>query len=327
MKKLTIAIPIYNGAKTIKRLLDCILNQNFSREAVDLIICDNGSTDNTLEVIKPYVNNFTLFTNDTNLGADKNFELCVNRSNSEYVWILGDDDYLKDGAIEEILKKLYQKTYACIFINFSLFDIKKQEEVLAKYVNIKDDINGKGISQFLDHTNIAANFLSSIIHSKKYFESINAAKYYNTHFLQFAVILDYVKDNEFLIIAEPFVINMGDSSERDINIGGGAVIIAYKIFSVVKDAKSTYILPPIRQKILDTIHQTLKYRILSGKRLGLKINLSLLKNLLINFKGYWSFWVIDIPILLIPNFVVTFIYKVYRVKWINALINRNIKIR
>ena len=123
MKKLTIAIPIYNGAKTIKRLLDCIFAQNFSTDDVDVIICDNGSTDNTLEVINPYQDKFTLFKNETNLGADKNFELCVNRSKSEYVWILGDDDYLKDNAVNDILAKIKFKHYACIFINFSLYDI------------------------------------------------------------------------------------------------------------------------------------------------------------------------------------------------------------
>lgn len=327
MKKLTIAIPVYNGAKTINRLLDCIINQNFSREDVDLIICDNGSTDNTLEVIKPYQSHYTLYRNETNLGADKNFELCVTRADSEYVWIIGDDDYLKDNAIEEILKKLNRDNYACVFINFSLYDIKKQQEVLPKYVNVNEDIQAKGISEFLEHTNIAANFLSSVIHNKKCFESINVSKYYNTHFLQFAVILDYVEDNKVLIIAEPFVINMGDSSERDVNIGGGAVIIAYKIFSVVKHADSKYILPATRKKILKAIHKTLKYRILSGKRLGLKITRPLLNNLISNFGIYPGFWLVDIPVLLIPNFIVTLIYKLYRVKWINTIINRNVVTR
>ena len=327
MKKLTIAIPIYNGAKTIKRLLDCILSQNFLREDVDLIICDNGSTDNTLEVIKPYENNFTLYKNETNLGADKNFELCVTRSNSEYVWIIGDDDFLKAGAIDEILKKIYQKTYACVFVNFSLYDIKTEKETLEKYLPINEDIVAQGISEFLEYTNIAANFLSAIIHNKKYFGKVDTTNYIGTSWLQFAVILDYVEDNEVLIIAEPLIINMGDSSERDVNIGGGAVIVTNKIFSVVKNAKSKYIHLSTRLKILANIHKILKYRILSAKRLGLKINISLLKTLIINFGGYWSFWLLDMPILLTPNFIINFIYKLYRVKCINKYITRNIQRR
>jgi glycosyltransferase involved in cell wall biosynthesis len=327
MKKLTIAIPIYNGAKTIKRLLDCIFSQNFSIDEVDVIICDNGSTDNTLEVIKPYQSKFTLYKNETNLGADKNFELCVTRSKSEYVWILGDDDYLKDNAVNQVLSKIGSNTYACIFINFSLYDIKIQKEVLSKYVNINDDITAKGISEFLEHTNIAANFLSSIIHNKNAFQSIDCTQYYNTHFLQFAVILDYVNDNNALIIADPLVINMGDSSERDVNIGGGAVKIAYHLFSVVRHAKSKHINEGVRKKILDTIYRTLKYRILSGKRLGLKLDKPLLKNLINNFGGYWSFWTFDIFLLFIPNFIVILIYKLYRVKWVNYILTRFLKIR
>ena len=145
--------------------------------------------------------------------------------------------------------------------------------------------------------------------------------------MQFAVILDYVNDQDVLIIADPLVINMGDSSDRDVNIGGGAVKIAYKIFSVVKNAKSQYLLPHVRKKVLDIIHKTLKYKILSGKRLGLKMDKLLFKNLINNFGSYWSFWFVDIIILLIPNFIVTIIYKIYRVKWINTILNRFLLIR
>lgn len=44
-KKLTVAIPTYNRALTIIETLDSILNQ--VNNNVEVIICDNGSTDNT----------------------------------------------------------------------------------------------------------------------------------------------------------------------------------------------------------------------------------------------------------------------------------------
>ena len=319
MKKLTIAIPIYNGGKTIKRLLDCLFSQNFSTDDVDIIICDNGSTDNTLEVIQPYLNKFTLYKNETNLGADKNFELCVARSNSEYVWILGDDDYLKDNTVNIILDKINAKNYACIFINFSLYDIKVRKEVLAKFVNINEDIVAKGISQFLEHTNIAANFLSSIIHNKSAFESIDTSKYYNTHFLQFAVILDYVNDRDVLIIADPLVINMGDSSDRDVNIGGGAVKTYNNLYTIIKNSETKFLKESERKKIGALMQKMLKYRILAAKRLDLKVDKKFLKQLVNNFKSYPAFWIIDMPLLATPKFLINLIYKIYRVPFINSI--------
>ena len=319
MKKLTIAIPIYNGGKTIKRLLDCIFSQNFSTDDVDIIICDNGSTDNTLEVIKPYEDKFRLYKNETNLGADKNFELCVTRSTSEYVWILGDDDYLKDNTINTILDKINSKSYACIFINFSLYDIKVKKEVVERFITLKEDIVAKGITQFLECTNIAANFLSSIIHNKAAFESINTSKYYNTHFLQFAVILDYVNDRDVLVIADPLVINMGDSSERDVNIGGGAVKTYNNLYTIVKNAETKFLSKSERKRIGVLMQKMLRYRILASKRLGLKVDKVFLKELTNNFKSYPSFWLIDMPLLATPKILINLIYKLYRVPWINSI--------
>jgi len=327
LKKITIAIPTYNGARTIERTIDSIFNQVFSTDDVDIIICDNCSTDNTSELIKPFDSRITIFKNESNLGGDRNFQLCVERSDSEYVWIVGDDDVLKENSIAEVLTKIRTDTYACIFVNYSLYDIKLQKEILQKVVPINQDIVAKGISQFLEHTNIAGNFLSSIIHNKEYFKSVNSAKYYGTCFLQFAVIIDYVNNNDTLIIAQSLVTNMGDSTDREFNAGGVSVKIISNLYTIVKTASSQYFELNIRQKLLKLIHETLKYKILSAKRLGLKVKMKLLKELINNFRGYWSFWVIDIPILLIPNFVVTFIYKVYRVNWINTLIDRNVKIR
>ena len=128
MKKLTIAIPTYNGGRTIKRTLESILGQDYPKNEVDIIVCNNCSTDNTAEILQYYQQDITIYTNETNLGGDRNFELCVEKADSEYVWIVGDDDVLKNTGINEALAKIGDQTYACIFVNYSLYDIKLQNE-------------------------------------------------------------------------------------------------------------------------------------------------------------------------------------------------------
>lgn len=322
MKKLTIAIPTYNGAKTIQRTLDSIFIQPFLHSEIDVIVCDNCSIDDTLYVLKPYESKLTIFKNDTNLGGDRNFQLCVERSNSEYVWILGDDDFLRSDAIECILQKIGQHDYAAIFVNFSLYDVKSQQEVLPKYVPIREDILAKGISSFLEHTNISANFLSAVIHKRECFLGVNATDYLGSCWLQFAVILDYVNDQETLIIAEPYVCNMGDSSDREFNRGGVAVKILNNLFTIVKNAQSPFITPEVRKITLNTIHERLKYRILSAKRLGLKVDYLLFKELKKNFGKYPGFWLIDSLLLFTPTFIIKGIYSFYRVKAVNNFLTR-----
>ena len=51
MNRLSIIVPVYNGEKTIKRAIDSLLKQT---EEVDIIVVNDGSTDNTEDLIKSY---------------------------------------------------------------------------------------------------------------------------------------------------------------------------------------------------------------------------------------------------------------------------------
>nr|WP_304576959.1 glycosyltransferase [Romboutsia ilealis] len=52
MKKVSVIVPVYNGAKFIKKCLDCLINQTYQN--VEIILLDDGSTDNSLELLKEY---------------------------------------------------------------------------------------------------------------------------------------------------------------------------------------------------------------------------------------------------------------------------------
>jgi len=52
MKKLTIGMPVYNGAASIRRALDSLLAQTFNDFCI--IISDNGSTDETQSICEAY---------------------------------------------------------------------------------------------------------------------------------------------------------------------------------------------------------------------------------------------------------------------------------
>lgn len=65
----------YNGARYIREQLESILSQTI--QDFELIICDDCSTDCTLEIVKEYAdkdNRIQVFVNDENLGYRKNFE-------------------------------------------------------------------------------------------------------------------------------------------------------------------------------------------------------------------------------------------------------------
>lgn len=106
MEKLSILIPAYNVEQWLSRCLNSILAQN--TEDVEIIIVDDGSTDNTLQCAKKFSakwNKIKVFSkNNEGVGAARNFLL--DKAQGEYIWFVDSDDYIVDGCLISILAEL-----------------------------------------------------------------------------------------------------------------------------------------------------------------------------------------------------------------------------
>lgn len=105
---LSVVIPTYNGAKWIEDTLESVLVQmNRYKESVEVLVRDNASTDNTEQVVEQinqkYDNIIIYNKRNTNVIADVNFREAVTIASGEYVLMLGDDDLLMPGYIEQTL--------------------------------------------------------------------------------------------------------------------------------------------------------------------------------------------------------------------------------
>ncbi|MGB1217324.1 MAG: glycosyltransferase family 2 protein, partial [Saprospiraceae bacterium] len=101
-KDCSIIITTYNGAKWIK---DCIASCLKSEYPVHIIVVDNNSTDNTLELLPEGVHLIKLsqnlgFGRANNIGMSEAFE----RFDSKYVFLLNQDAYIKGNTISELVK-------------------------------------------------------------------------------------------------------------------------------------------------------------------------------------------------------------------------------
>ena len=101
--EITVAIPVYNGQKYILEALQSITNQ--TKKVNEILVCDNQSTDNTIEIVKKF---FTqnpdirtrLHENETNLGYQKNFNKCMELCETDFLLLLAADDRLKKDTIK-----------------------------------------------------------------------------------------------------------------------------------------------------------------------------------------------------------------------------------
>ncbi|MBZ0220401.1 MAG: glycosyltransferase [Candidatus Methylomirabilis sp.] len=109
MKKprLSIGLPVYNGARYLFCCLDSILSQSY--EDFELIISDNASTDSTQDICLKYASKdkrIKYFRNPRNLGASVNFNATFHKSQGEFFKWASYDDLCAPGFFSECMELL-----------------------------------------------------------------------------------------------------------------------------------------------------------------------------------------------------------------------------
>lgn len=91
MNKVTVFMPVYNGEKYIKQAIDSILNQSYTD--FELLIIDDGSTDNTVNIISAYTDSrIRLLCNKKNMGIPFTRNRGLEEARGEYFAIMDADD-------------------------------------------------------------------------------------------------------------------------------------------------------------------------------------------------------------------------------------------
>ena len=100
-----IVMPVYNGAETISQTIDSVLNQ--THQAFRLLIVDDGSTDNTEEVCKPYlVDERIQYIREDHKGISETLNRGVSLSQTAYVARQDADDVWMPWHLDLLLQEL-----------------------------------------------------------------------------------------------------------------------------------------------------------------------------------------------------------------------------
>ena len=98
----SICIPTYNSAKTLIETLNSIILQSYQN--LEILIVDNASSDNTIKLAQGYFDpRVKIHAFTENIGAEGNFNRCINLATGEYTAIYhADDVYRKDIVAKQI---------------------------------------------------------------------------------------------------------------------------------------------------------------------------------------------------------------------------------
>jgi hypothetical protein len=207
--KLTVGIISYNRpvelARTIKSLLPL-------PPLVEVVVCDDKSPKITeiIESIKEFaqIDNIRFISNETNLGYDRNLFHVIELSNSEHVLLLGDDDYLDVGSIQNILNFIVKTSnFQSGFIKFS--DVKKEKYSrnygVTKYFDFNQiQKDGSFIYNSILFSGLIFN-KKSVLDSRDIFE-----KYFQSIYIQVAIFCQMSSKHGSYFIDGPGVIVGGD---------------------------------------------------------------------------------------------------------------------
>lgn len=315
---LTVAIPTYNGSKTIKFLLDSIVTQMDKR--VELMVVNNCSTDNTLEIVQEYANrlgNFVIINQETNVGPDANFLDCFKKAQGEYVHLISDDDVYIENAIPKILDVLSSEKISLTYLQTVGFygkytgigscDLKEWNEHVSSFVTTDK-------KHFMEYANHYWGFVSSFICRTEIIACMkNPEQFFRTYWLQSYIHAFCAKGSEakLAVIGGPCV---GAGRYINVNNFDSALVdgVFYKKLVLYCCDECGFDKEQMIGYWKDRLFMLARHNFIKEKAIGIKKQ-SFLNLLKVTYK-YPDAWFTLYPFALVPSFICRWYNNYYRNK-------------
>jgi abequosyltransferase len=319
----SICIPTYNRADCLRQCLDSIIVARHSYEnEVEILISNNASTDNTNHVINKYVNKFKnikQYTHENLIRGEANFYYVASLSRGKYIWLFGDDDTVEPEAIKKVIQNIKSKP-AALILNYSSWSHDFRNVHRVGYHQINQDKSYTDPNDVMKQFGLTIGLISSIVLRRRVFFAIKKNIYYKHICTGFPfVLLFYIgilHNTDIKYISKPIIrnrLNLARIDKFEVSIderwyntfSEGSYRIFKQLGKVGYNKYSIYCANNItlyRYIFFDVIDRKLKY-----KETYFIIN----KTLRYYFK-YWIYWLLILPAVLSPHFLIHCIRKCKR---------------
>lgn len=160
--KVSIVIPVYNAEKYLEECIESALNQTYPD--IEVIAVNDGSTDNSLGILKKYEGKIKIISKE-NGGVASALNAGINAMTGEWFKWLSADDALYPTAVEELIseaKKIEDKKHTILYSHFDFIDSegKLVDHAIEPNYNDLDSFDFNVI--LLDH--LVGNGTTSLVH-------------------------------------------------------------------------------------------------------------------------------------------------------------------
>lgn len=99
-KLITVGIALYNNQDYIERCLESVINQTYNN--IEILVVDDGSTDNSIEKVKDIVDARIVLITKENNGLSSVRQKCLEHAKGEYICFIDGDDYLRHDYLQTL---------------------------------------------------------------------------------------------------------------------------------------------------------------------------------------------------------------------------------
>ena len=190
--RLSFCIPTRNRGDFIGECLNSILNQ--SGDAVEMVVVDGASTDNTSKIIGELQKRYPrlrYYYKTQNGGVDADLAEAVALASGEYCWLMSSDDMLVDGAVDRMLQEIDSGcgVYLCNRIDCTkeMHPLSEQHWLPQSYDGQCIDLSSStGINSYLDTCTTLGGLFSyvpSVVVNRAAWLAVKDADvFYGTHY-------------------------------------------------------------------------------------------------------------------------------------------------
>lgn len=202
MELVSIIIPVYNSEKYLSKCLNSVIYQTYSN--LEIIVINDGSTDNSESIVKEYLNNddrIKYFENvNHGVSYTRNYGLSV--ATGKYITFLDSDDTIEENFIEKMLFCYKNNDVQLVVCDYT--NRKKKSKNMTKSETLISMMNGKEIMgycwnkmylneiikkheiKFNENIYVCEDFLFNV----KYFSYIRNSFYLTEHLYNYVIHSD-----------------------------------------------------------------------------------------------------------------------------------------
>lgn len=158
MIPVSVIIPTYNYADYITEAIESVLQQDYPKDKIEIIIVDDGSTDNTKDILQKWIQSTIKYFYQSNEGKASATYKAIQMATGKYIFNLDADDYFLPGKIKKTVE-IFESDESLVHVASpaKFFDQKDKllkDTELIPYSILSKKLNGIYLLNYLYRNNI-----------------------------------------------------------------------------------------------------------------------------------------------------------------------------